>query len=75
MPGRAQGETRNRMTQEEAHRMGLLARMSPDAYTSQLATYDSINEELHEKGLTPRSLNIPAAYAGNLPIPAIVNGG
>ena len=37
MYGRTRDETRNRMAQGEAHRMGLLARMCPGTYTSQLA--------------------------------------
>ena len=38
MSGRTQGKTQSSMAQEEAHQMSLLAKRSPHAFTSQLAT-------------------------------------
>ena len=58
------------MAQEKAYRTGLLARMNPCAYTSQLA--EPTNEALYEDGLPPRSLHLPIAYSSNLSIPAAV---
>ena len=48
MPGRPRGETRTRrdISQEEIYRMGLIVRMSQGAYTSHLASQESINEAL-----------------------------
>ena len=67
LSGRTRGKTCNRMAQKEAHRIGLSARITPGAYTSQLATQNSINEALHEHCSTPRPLDLPAAYASDLP--------
>ena len=47
--------------------MGLLARMSPGAYISHLATQNYISEALREQRLTPRLLDLPATYASDLP--------
>ena len=60
--------------QEEARRMRLLSWMSPGAYTSNLATNESINEALREHGFPPRSLDLSTAYASDLPTPATVGG-
>ena len=72
MSGHTRGDTHNRMAQEEAQRLGLLARMSPGAYTSQVATQNSTNEALHEHGLTPQPLDLPASSASDMPTPATV---
>ena len=60
------------MTQEGAHRMGLLARFSPGAYDSRLATNEFVSQELGEHSLPSRLLHLSAAYASNLPTPATV---
>ena len=72
MSGHTQGGPRNRMVQKEAHRMSLLARMTPHAYTSQLYAQESTNEALREHGLPSRSLHLRTAYASNLPTPATI---
>ena len=60
------------MAKGEAHRMGLLARISSGAYTSQLATQNYISEALREQRLTPLLLDLPATYTSDLPTPATV---
>ena len=52
--------------------MGLLARISSGAYTSQLATQNYISEALREQRLTPLLLDLPATYTSDLPTPATV---
>ena len=72
MTGRTRGETGNRSALEKIHQMGVLAGTNPGGHISYLASQSYISEALREHGLPPRPLDLPTAYAIDLPTPAAV---
>ena len=55
--------------QEETHRMGFIARMSPGARTSHLASQEPINEPLLEHDLPPQPQHLQTMYTTTSDLP------